>query len=99
MKLTVEATGLINGHAFIWDGTRWRFLGTGDFAGGGYRLLASPVAPATAFLQSGQFNVLFIGNNPGTPTFQRAPVCLSRLPIKPNVCFANVRMPSYIERR
>jgi len=29
------------------DGTRWRFIGPSDFAGGGYRLLVTPTAPAT----------------------------------------------------
>jgi hypothetical protein len=75
-QLTLDAPGLINSQAFLWDGTRWRFIGISDFAGGGYRLLATPTAPATGFLQpDGNIYLLLVdAYNRATPTFGGSPL-------------------------
>jgi len=74
--LKLETPGLVNGQAFLWDGTRWRFIGISDFAGGGYRLLATPTAPATGFLQpDGNIYLLLVdAYNRATPTFGGSPL-------------------------
>lgn len=51
MKLTLDAAGLQNANAFVWDGSAWRVLGLSQFEGGGFHLLKSPTAAATSFLQ------------------------------------------------
>jgi hypothetical protein len=75
-QLTLEAPGLIGGQAFLWDGTRWRFIGISDFAGGGYRLLKTPTAPATGFLQpDGNIYLLLVdASSRATPTFGGSPL-------------------------
>jgi hypothetical protein len=75
-QLKVEAPGLINGQAYLWDGTRWRFIGLSDFAGGGYRLLVTPTAPATGFLQpDGNIYLLLVdAYGRGTPSFAGSPL-------------------------
>jgi len=75
-QLKVEAPGLINGQAYLWDGTRWRFIGPSDFAGGGYRLLVTPTAPATGFLQpDGNIYLLLVDAfGRGTPSFAGSPL-------------------------
>jgi hypothetical protein len=68
--ITVDAPGYINGQAFLWDGTRWRFIGTSGFEGGGYHLLATPTAAATDFLQpDGNIYLLLIGSGHASPSF------------------------------
>jgi len=75
-QLTLDAPGLIGGQAFLWDGVRWRFIGISDFAGGGYRLLATPTAPATGFLQpDGNIYLLLVdAYSRATPTFGGSPL-------------------------
>jgi len=83
MKLTVDAAGMPNAQALIWDGTNWRALGTSLFEGGGFHLFKSPTAAATGFVQpDGNIYVLLVqssrqlsGNN------FSAPVSIDRLKV------------------
>jgi hypothetical protein len=83
MRLTVDAAGMPNAQAFVWDGTNWRALGTSLFEGNGFHLLKTPTVAATGFVQSdGNIYVLLMQNSrllPGN-TFN-APVSLDRLKV------------------
>ena len=81
MKLTVDGAGLPSAQAFLWDGTRWRFIGvsTSDAAAGS-RLLASPTGPATGFLQpDGNIYLMLVGAFRAAPGFGGSPVTVDRL--------------------
>jgi hypothetical protein len=74
-SITVDAPGLYNSQAFLWDGTKWRFVGTSAFEGGGTHLLAKPTAPATGFLQpDGNIYLLLIGGFRSGTWFDGGPV-------------------------
>jgi len=83
MKLTVDAAGLPNAQAFVWDGTNWRALGTSLFEGGGFHLLKSPTAAATGFIQpDGNIYVLLVQNSRQLPGNNfNAPVSIDRLKV------------------
>jgi hypothetical protein len=54
MKITVDGSGLnaaTNTQGYLWDGSKWRFIGTGLSDAFGTRLVVSPTAPGTAFVQ------------------------------------------------
>ena len=73
MKLILDASGLPNANAFVWDGSTWRVLGFSQFEGGGFHLLKSPTAAATGFLHpDGNIYVLLAQASRPTPgsTFQ-----------------------------
>ncbi len=81
MKITVDGAGLPSAQAFLWDGTRWRFIGisTSDPAAGS-RLLASPTGPATGFLQpDGNIYLMLTGASRAVPGFAGGPVTVDRL--------------------
>jgi len=78
--ITVDASGFISGQAYLWDGVRWRYVGTSAFDGGGFHLLARPTAPVTAFLQaSGDIYLLLLGLDRATPSFGGGPASLDRV--------------------
>jgi len=56
MKITVDVAGAApssfgTSQAYLWDGTRWRFVGIGTFDAAGPRQIATPLASGTGFLQ------------------------------------------------
>jgi len=83
MKLTVDAAGMPNAQAFVWDGTNWRALGTSVFEGGGFHLLKTPTAAATGFVQTdGNIYVLLMQNSRQTPGSSfNIPVSIDRLKV------------------
>jgi hypothetical protein len=82
-KLTVEAAGMPGSHAFIWDGTNWRALGSSLFEGGGFHLLKAPTAAATGFIQpDGNIYVLLMQNTRQVPGNSfNVPVSVDRLKV------------------
>ena len=79
--ITVDAPGYTGGQAFLWDGARWRFVGTSAFEGGGYHLLATPMAPATGFLQpDGNIYLLLVGAFRASTWFDGGPVSTDTTP-------------------
>jgi len=57
MKITITADGVNSAsfgtppQGFLWDGSKWRFIGTGVSDSLGTRILVSPTALGTAFVQ------------------------------------------------
>ena len=54
MKITVDGNGLTSPttmQGYLWDGSKWRFVGTGLSDSFGSRLIVSPTGPATGFVQ------------------------------------------------
>jgi len=79
-KITVDVAGSPFSQAFLWDGTRWRFLGMSAFEGGAYHLLIVPTAPATGFLQpDGNIYLLLMGLSRATPGFAGGALTLDRV--------------------
>jgi hypothetical protein len=79
-SITVDAPGLAYSQAFLWDGTRWRFVGASAFEGSGTHLLAKPTAPATGFLQpDGNIYLLLMGRFRAGTWFDGGPVSTDSL--------------------
>jgi len=83
MKVTVDAAGMSNTSAFIWDGALWRALGFSVFEGGGSHLLKSPTAAGTGFLQpDGNMYVLLMqSSRPGPGSTFQPTVSVDRLKV------------------
>ena len=86
MKITVDAAGLAapssfsTSQAFLWDGSKWRFVGTGASDAAGNHLLISPTSPGTAFVQpDGNIYLLLMQTDRAGPQFGGSEVGVDRL--------------------
>ena len=83
MKITVDGNGLTgatNTQGFLWDGSKWRFIGTGLQDAFGTRLIASPTAPGTAFVQpDGNVYLLLQQTQRAGTQFFGSPIGVDRL--------------------
>ena len=65
---------------YLWDGSKWRFVGTGLQDAFGTRLVVSPTAPGTAFVQpDGNIYLLLQQAQRATTQFSGSPVGVDRL--------------------
>jgi galactose oxidase-like protein len=83
MKITVDGNGLTSAtttQGYLWDGSKWRFVGTGLQDAFGTRLVVSPTAPGTAFVQpDGNIYLLLQQAQRATTQFSGSPVGVDRL--------------------
>ncbi len=83
MKITVDGNGLTasaNTQAYLWDGSKWRFIGTGLSDAFGTRLVVSPTASGTAFVQpDGNIYLLLMQTQRSSVQFPGSLVGVDRL--------------------
>ena len=83
MTITVDGNGLTSStltQGYLWDGSKWRFVGTGLQDAFGTRLVVSPTAPGTAFVQpDGNIYLLLQQAQRATTQFSGSPVGVDRL--------------------
>ena len=83
MTITVDGNGLTSStltQGYLWDGSKWRFVGTGLQDAFGTRLVVSPTAPGTAFVQpDGNIYLLLQQAQRATTQFSGSPIGVDRL--------------------
>ena len=85
MKITVDGSGLLSQttpstQGYLWDGSRWRFIGTGLSDSFGTRLVVSPTAPGTGFVQpDGSIYLLLMQAQHSSVQFSGAALAVDRL--------------------
>ena len=83
MKITVDGNGLTspaNTQAYLWDGSKWRFLSTGLQDAFGTRLVVSPTASGTSFVQpDGNLYLLLMQTQRSSVQFPGTSIGVDRL--------------------
>ncbi len=83
MTITVDGNGLISpstSQGYLWDGSKWRFIGTALSDALGTRLVVSPTAPGTAFVQpDGNIYLLLQQAQRSSVQFPGSPVGVDQL--------------------
>jgi hypothetical protein len=83
MTITVDGNGLIapiSSQGYLWDGSKWRFIGTGLSDSFGTRLVLTPTAPGSAFVQpDGNIYLLLMQAQRATTQFSGSAVGVDRL--------------------